>query len=93
VWESEFHKPLGLSSSFTWDNADEVWAYGSVGTARDYARVGQLMLNRGKWRKGGKEGEEYEIVSEAFIQQVLIHRVTRPFVLTPNVLTPNVLTP
>lgn len=70
VWESEFHKPLGLSSSFTWDNADEAWAYGSVGTARDYARVGQLMLNRGKWRK---ESEEYELVSEAFIQQVSLH--------------------
>ncbi len=49
VWREAFEGPLGLSANFSWTNADDVWAYGSEGSCRDYARIGQLLLNRGAW--------------------------------------------
>jgi CubicO group peptidase (beta-lactamase class C family) len=57
IWREELQTPLGLSDAFVWGgkaafgggvdaNPDNVWAYGSVGTCRDYARVMQLALNK-----------------------------------------------
>lgn len=48
IWQDKFQKALG--TNITWNSADSVWAYGSKGTCRDYARMGQLMLNRGSWK-------------------------------------------
>lgn len=50
IWREEFQTRLGLSESFSWTNADSVWAHGSYATCRDYARVLQLMLNMGRWK-------------------------------------------
>lgn len=67
IWKEQFHGPLGLSDTFTWDNADSHWAYGASSTCRDYARVGQLMLNKGHWK-----GVDSPIVSEDYIHQLSI---------------------
>ena len=50
VFEKEFRRPLGLSPAFSWKDANKAWDAGSEGTCRDYARFGQLMLNRGQWK-------------------------------------------
>jgi CubicO group peptidase (beta-lactamase class C family) len=49
VFEEHFRGPLGLSKGFEWKTVDSAWDAGSYGTCRDYARFGQLMLNRGMW--------------------------------------------
>merc|ERR1712139_360446 len=66
-WREQFHVPLGLSDSFTWDAPDSMWATGAHSTCRDYARVGQLMLNKGRWK-----GVDSPIVSEDYIHQLSI---------------------
>jgi len=65
IWVEELQMPLGLSKEFEWRNADSAWAYGSSGTCRDYARIGQLMLNKGKWK-----GLQKPIVSADFVRQL-----------------------
>merc|ERR1712107_215901 len=55
VWRNQFHRTLGMSANFSWSNADNVWAWGSEGTCRDYARIGQLLLNKGKWPRAGAD--------------------------------------
>merc|ERR1719329_536146 len=62
IWSEQFQGPLGLSDAFKWP-ADESWAAGSVGTCRDYARVGQLLLNQGRWK-----GQDQPVVGEDYIQ-------------------------
>ena len=49
VFREAFALPLGLSEQFSWKSADSAWDAGSVGTCRDYARFGQLLLNGGRW--------------------------------------------
>jgi len=65
VWQEQFAGPLGLSESFKWQGVDWTWAAGSLGTCRDYSRLGQLMLNRGRW-----PGVAEPIVSEDYVRQM-----------------------
>lgn len=69
IWKSEFHEPLGLSKSFSWGNANTMWAAGSQGTCRDYARIGQLLLNKGKWAGVAKNIIPAEYVHQMSIPQ------------------------
>jgi len=64
IWKEQFEARLGFDS-LTFNDTDSVWATGSVGTCRDYARLGQLMLNKGSW----KDVDE-PIVSEEYIKQM-----------------------
>lgn len=64
IWKKEFAGPLGLEH-FSWGSPDSMWASGSAGTCRDYARIGQLMLNKGVW-KGLKD----PIVSADYIHEM-----------------------
>jgi len=43
------HARLGLSSSFTWKEVNTKWFRGASGSCRDWARFGQLILNKGMW--------------------------------------------
>jgi len=43
------HSRLGLSSSFTWSEVNTKWFRGASGSCRDWARFGQLILNKGMW--------------------------------------------
>jgi CubicO group peptidase (beta-lactamase class C family) len=65
IWEEGFQKPLGMSDAFSWKDVDKDWSKGSFGTCRDYARVGQLMLNKGAWK-----GMNESIVSADYITQM-----------------------
>eukprot|EP01052_Picozoa_sp_SAG31_P043354 SAG31_NODE_7194_length_1760_cov_1.067429_2_plen_394_part_01 len=75
IWMEEFQGPLGLSKEFVWGgpsplggedaNPDSIWAYGSSGSCRDYARIMQLALNKGKWK-----GVSEPIVSADYIAQM-----------------------
>eukprot|EP00938_MAST-03A_sp_MAST-3A-sp1_P007065 g7065.t1 len=64
IWQRAFHVPLGLAKSFefTFPGIDEVFAFSAKGTCRDFARVGQLILNRGHWA-----GSNDTIVDEAYV--------------------------
>lgn len=64
IWKEQFEIPLGFDS-LTFDGADTMWADGSMGTCRDYARLGQLMLNKGKWK-----GLEKPIISEEYMHEL-----------------------
>jgi CubicO group peptidase (beta-lactamase class C family) len=61
--------PLGAEHDAQWslddENGDEKAYCCIYSNARDFARVGQLVLNKGKWR--GKQ-----IVSEKFIQEMTV---------------------
>ena len=39
-------------------------------SCREAARVGQLIVNGGKWLDG--EGKEYQMASESFLKQLLV---------------------
>lgn len=65
IWKTEFQKPLGLSNVFTWPYPDKNWASGSKGTCRDYARIGQLLLNKGIWTNPSEP-----IVSPDYVQEM-----------------------
>mmetsp|Transcript_126495 Transcript_126495/g.269819 ORF Transcript_126495/g.269819 Transcript_126495/m.269819 type:complete len:327 (-) Transcript_126495:32-1012(-) len=65
VWRDHFQGPLGLGPSFSWPNVDTSWAFGSHGTCRDYARLGQLLLNEGSWR-----GLDTPMVSSEYVRQM-----------------------
>merc|ERR1711957_84001 len=64
IWKEQFHEHLGFDS-LTFDDADSMWATGAVGTCRDFARLGQLMLNGGHWK-----GIQEPIVSETYIAEM-----------------------
>ncbi len=51
IWAREFHAKLGLADSFEFEfpGIDRVFAFSAKGTCRDFARVGQLILNKGRW--------------------------------------------
>jgi len=49
LWQNQFHEPLGLADNFKIGPIDHTFAYGASGTCRDWARIGQLMLNEGRW--------------------------------------------
>mmetsp|Transcript_12499 Transcript_12499/g.44194 ORF Transcript_12499/g.44194 Transcript_12499/m.44194 type:complete len:261 (+) Transcript_12499:549-1331(+) len=74
VWDKEFAKPLGLSDKFSWPSVDFYWAAGSEGTCRDYAKLGQLMLNKGQWR-----GMEHPIVDAKFIAEMTTPQKFAPY--------------
>lgn len=63
IWTSRFAEPLGLEN-FRYNARS--FATGSRGTCRDFARIGQLMLNRGEWP--GVEGGN--IVSGEYIDEM-----------------------
>lgn len=65
IFQKEYAEPMGLSSAFKWNDADSVFAAGSVGTCRDYARFGQLLLNRGQW-----SGQSNPLVSGAYVDMM-----------------------
>ena len=67
IWQRAFHTPLGLSKGFkfTFPGIDEVFAFSSKGTCRDFARIGQLILNRGRWA-----GYNGTIVDKAYIDDM-----------------------
>merc|ERR1719326_2727938 len=48
-WLDRLHAGLGLSSSFTWKEVNTKWFRGASGSCRDWARFGQLILNKGMW--------------------------------------------
>lgn len=62
IWKAEFEGRLGFDDDLTFYDANEVWATGAKGTCRDFARLGQLMVNKGSWR-----GVDEPIVSEEFV--------------------------
>jgi len=43
------HSRLGLSNSFAWESVNYKWFRGATGSCRDWARFGQLILNKGMW--------------------------------------------
>jgi len=43
------HSKLGLSPQFSWPNVNTEWYRGASGSCRDWARFGQLVLNKGMW--------------------------------------------
>jgi CubicO group peptidase (beta-lactamase class C family) len=77
IWYEEFQQQLGLEhfdwNGFRWvdrkvtdgDGADRTWAWGTRGTCRDYARLVQLLLNRGRWR-----GIEKPLISAEYVRQM-----------------------
>lgn len=68
IWNEEIAGPLGLGtagdSKFSWSKVDSEWDAGSAGTCRDYARIAQLLLNKGSWPGVG------EIISPEYIEQM-----------------------
>lgn len=64
LWHEGLYTPLGLSSSFKWLLGDE-WGAGAEGSCRDWARVGQLLLNKGAWP--GSNGSPQQLVPEDYI--------------------------
>lgn len=62
IWQ-KIMDTLGLSKDFKWDSVNEDWSHGSFGSCRDFARVGQLMLNGGRWRD-----LDVDLVSPAYVQ-------------------------
>jgi len=65
IWEKEFAAPLGLSEQFSWRGADFTWATGSEGVCKDYARIGQLLLNEGRW-----PGVKQPLVDESYVREM-----------------------
>jgi CubicO group peptidase (beta-lactamase class C family) len=57
-------EPLGMRQTrFRVDEKGHAWTYADIGTtARDFARIGVLMMNKGMWDKR-------RIVSEAWVEQ------------------------
>jgi CubicO group peptidase (beta-lactamase class C family) len=75
VWRDAFQAPLGLSPAFSWGGADTQWAYGSEGTCRDYARIGQLLLNGGAWpivASSSSSSSRKEGLQSGAVQQQLV---------------------
>ena len=71
VFDEAFRAPLGLSEEFSWGSVDSAWDAGSVGTCRDYARFGQLLLNRGAWpATGGGAVAVQQVVSSAYVDEM-----------------------
>jgi CubicO group peptidase (beta-lactamase class C family) len=62
----EMKKVLGLSDVFKWPLVDEAWNGESFGTCRDYARFGQLMLNKGAWK-----GQSSPYITEDLMEQMV----------------------
>ena len=71
VFDEAFRRPLGLSNEFSWHGADTAWDAGSVGTCRDYARFGQLMLNGGRWPNPDGSAAPVSIVDEDYVKQMV----------------------
>jgi len=64
IWKEQFEAHLGFDK-LSFVDANYEWATGSSGTCRDYARLGQLMLNRGSWKNVSEP-----IVSPSFIDEM-----------------------
>lgn len=64
LWHEKLYTPLGLSNKFTWADGDE-WGAGAVGSCRDWAKVGQLLLNKGAWP--GKAGSTEQLVPADYV--------------------------
>merc|ERR1719443_983554 len=62
-WLDLLQSDLGLSPAFAWKEVNTKWFRGAVGSCRDWARFGQLILNKGKWN--GKE-----VIARRFIEEM-----------------------
>lgn len=58
----EMKDVLGLSDEFHWPLVNHAWNGESFGTCEDYARFGQLMLDKGQW--AGKEYISADLMSQ-----------------------------
>jgi len=54
---------LGLSPEFAWEKVNSAWYRGMRATCRDWARFGQLILNKGYW--GGKQ-----LIAQTYFEQM-----------------------
>merc|ERR1711920_1020029 len=54
---------LGLSPEFSWEKVNSQWDRGMQATCRDWARFGQLLLNKGNW--GGKQ-----VIAKTYFEQM-----------------------
>merc|ERR1719181_2362309 len=62
-WLDQMSQMLGLSSSFAWAEVNTKWFRGASGSCRDWARFGQLILNKGTWA-------DANVVSPQFIAEM-----------------------
>jgi CubicO group peptidase (beta-lactamase class C family) len=62
-WLTRLSQLIGLTSSFAWPNVNTMWFRGAHGSCRDWARFGQLILNRGTWN--GKQ-----VIASQYIDQM-----------------------
>ena len=61
--EKKLFAPLGIGATWLKDKVGHPWAYGGAEmSCRELARIGHLMLHKGKW-------EDQQVVSEAWVDQ------------------------
>jgi len=68
---------LGLSKQFKFDTVDTDWFSGASGSCKDWARFGQLILNRGKW-------DNHQLIDEKYMQQMQEPVKVAPYEDYPN---------
>ena len=68
---SEFATALGIPDLYTYDGTGEDISAGGgqMVSCRDVARVGQLIINRGKWRDAS--GQPYQLGQAAYMDEML----------------------
>lgn len=61
--------PLGIPDLFTADGDEWTVGGGQLITCRDMARLGQLMLNRGRWLLAGTD-EPFQLIAEEYMDMM-----------------------